>query len=204
MADDEKLEVVLKADGSTRGLNLHISPDQRDELVRQLQLVELPVRYVVHESAAQTLEIIATFVVGPAIIGARALPSAAWTALGDALIALINKNQGRRVEITFGNNRKIVVENDRRAVRTLIDQIVPVVRQQMIDVQEQWDQALKDLASTAPEATPDDDPPNHSGGAGAATDDLARSVNTQRQPITPPASQKVPLSEHDGEQSSLT
>ncbi|MGH3857056.1 MAG: hypothetical protein ACRDR6_26955 [Pseudonocardiaceae bacterium] len=147
---------------------MYISSDQRDELVRQLQLVELPVRYVVHESAAQTLEIIATFV-GPAIIGARVLPPAAWTALGNALTALINKNQGRRVEITFGNNQKIVVENDRRAVRTLIDQIVPVVRQQMIDVQQQWDQAFKDLPSTAPEATTDDDPPNHDGGAGAAT-----------------------------------
>ena len=56
MADGEKLEVVLKADGSTRGLNLYISSDQRDELVRQLQLVELPVRYVVQESAAQILE----------------------------------------------------------------------------------------------------------------------------------------------------
>jgi antitoxin component of MazEF toxin-antitoxin module len=146
---------------------LYISPDQRDELVRQLQLVELPVRYVVQESAAQTLEISATFV-GSAIIGARVLPPAAWTALGDVLTALVNKNRGRRVEISFGNGRKVVVENDRRAVRTLIDQIVPVVRQQMIDVQQQWDQAHKDLASTAAEATTDD-APNDDGEAGAAT-----------------------------------
>jgi hypothetical protein len=76
--------------------------------VRQLQLVELPVRYVIHESAAQILEIVATFV-GPAI-AARALPPAAWTALGDALTALVNKNRGRRVEISFGDGQKIAAD----------------------------------------------------------------------------------------------
>lgn len=154
-ADAEPLVIVLQPDPASGGLNIRLSPDQRDELAYQLRMAELPVRHGIEESAQQVLEIVTTFV-GPlvGVLGVRALPKEAWTALGQVLTALINKNDGRRIEIQNGPDQKIVIENDRRAVRETVELLIPAIRDRMILQQDQWDEHLRIMQHDN-----DEDPP---------------------------------------------
>jgi len=161
----EPLRVVLEAGTQDAEVTVRVAR-ARDELLDELEAEGLRASRVVELSAASTLEVLSTSLAtyGPvagavagAAVGVRSVPKEAWEAFGKVLTSWSTRHADARIEYEFVDGRKIIVENDPRAVRRALDEVVlPDVREQQIVRHDQWRRLISEPTDVDDTITDDD------------------------------------------------